>query len=176
MRAAYRVRATVAGNDSSPANCAVATGGYISMGSRFPAGCTSAHRSWEVIAPAPEQAPVEAAAGRRGTPAMPRSGRDGDRMSASREQPSGRARRPCNPRPRRVPNRGRRSRPAARLACASSLRSAPWCERCGPKGHQDGPMTPLPDHEHRSPFPQVTLCGAGGARTHDRGIMSESRP
>ena len=56
MRAAYRVRETVAGNDSSPANYVVATGGYISMGSRFPAGCTSANRSWEVIAPAPVRA------------------------------------------------------------------------------------------------------------------------
>ena len=47
MQAAYRVRAPVADNDSSPANCVVATRGYISMGSRFPARCTSAHRSWE---------------------------------------------------------------------------------------------------------------------------------
>ena len=39
------------------------------------------------------------------------------------------------------------------------------------KGNQDG-TTALYDHGYRNLFPQVRLCGAGGARTHDRGIMS----
>lgn len=42
------------------------------------------------------------------------------------------------------------------------------------RGNQDDTMG-VRDHAHPALFPQVKLCGAGGARTHDRGMLSWPR-
>jgi hypothetical protein len=66
---------------------------------------------------------------------------------------------------------GAGTRPAPAQGPIRSQFTTPREWTLAPKGNQDGTTAPL-DHGHRNLLPQVRPCGAGGARTHDRGIMS----
>ena len=74
-----------------------------------------------------------------------------------------------------APNVALRSAVSAGRSCAAVRPTATAVRThltfVGTKGNQDGTMD-VRDHAHPALFPQVKPCGAGGARTHDRGIMS----